>query len=97
MHQGGVRELAEETGVEAKKLKFLGSRRVESEMNKPVDVSMYEYNHGDDDPRPHGRGDPDKEVSKWEWFSHKEPLSDEVLGNLKHANNIALDYMGLLK
>ncbi len=95
MHQGGVRELAEETGVEVKKLKFLGSRRVESEMNKPVDVSMYEYNHGDEDPRPTGKGDPDKEVSKWEWFSHKEPLSDEVVRNLKHPNNVALDYLGL--
>lgn len=96
MHQGGVRELFEETGLKAKKLKFLGSRLVESEMGKPVEVAMYEHNL-QDDAKPTPKNDPDKEVAKWEWFSHKEPLPEDVLGNLKHANNIALDHMGLLK
>lgn len=93
MHQGAIRELAEEAGVEAKKLKFLGARLVESEKDKPVEVAIYEYTH---DGKVHGRNDPDKEVSNWEWFPHNKPLSDSVLGNLKHPNNVALDYMGLL-
>jgi uncharacterized protein len=98
MHQGAIRELAEETGIQAKRLKWLGTRLVESEMGKPTEVAMYEYNHPEDEKiRPTTRKDPDNEVKKWEWFSHKEPLHKDVLGNLKHANNIALDHMGLLR
>lgn len=96
MHQGGARELLEETGLDAKRLKFLGSRLVESEMGKPFEVAMYEHNM-EKGAKPTGKNDPDKEVGKWEWFDSKKPLDAEVLGNLKHANNIALDHLGLLK
>jgi phage-related protein (TIGR01555 family) len=96
MHQGGVRELAEETGLEAGRLKFLGSRLVESKQGDPTQVSIYEHNLADG-AKPTSKKDPDKEVSKWEWFSSKEPLSDEVMGNLKHPNNVALQHMKLLK
>lgn len=95
MHQGAVRELAEETGLQAKKLKFLGSRLVESEMGKPVEVAIYEHS-ADEAAKPSGKNDPDKEVAKWEWHSTKQ-LDSEVLANLKHPNNVALDHMGLLK
>lgn len=80
----------------ASRLKFLGSRLVESEMGKPVEVAIYQC-QWDGSVAPTGKHDPDKEVKKWEWFDVKQALSPEVLGNLKHANNIGLDHLGLLK
>ena len=96
MHQGGVRELAEETGLEAGRLKFVGSRLVESELGNPTQVAIYEHNMAQGE-KPTPKKDPDKEVSKWEWFNSKAPLSDEIMGNLKHPNNVALQHLGLLK
>ena len=96
VHGGALRELREETGIMASRLKFLGSRLVESEMGKPVEVAIYQC-QWDGSVAPTGKHDPDKEVKKWEWFDVKQALSPEVLGNLKHANNIGLDHLGLLK
>ncbi len=95
-HQGAIRELTEETGLKAQKLKWLGTRLVESRAGQPVEVAIYEHN-ADAGSRPSGKNDPDKEVGKWQWFDSKKPLDAEVLGNLKHAYNVALDHMGLLK
>jgi phage-related protein (TIGR01555 family) len=96
VHQGALRELEEETGLKAGKLKYLGTRLVESEKDQQTEVAMYEH-HVKDGVRPTHKKDPDKEVSGWKWLNSKEPLSQDVLGNLKHANNVALDHMGLLK
>jgi 8-oxo-dGTP diphosphatase len=96
MHQGALRELAEETGIEANKLRYLGTRLVESEKDKPYEVAMYEH-HIAKDVKPTAKKDPDKEVAEWRWLSSAEPLHQDVLGNLKHTNNVALDHMGLLK
>lgn len=95
-HAGAVRELAEETGLQAKRLKFLGSRLVEPQQGQSIEVHMYEHN-ADDEAKITSKLDPDKEVSKWEWFSSKEPLSDEVQSNLKHPNNVGLQHLGVLK
>lgn len=96
LHQGAIRELGEETGLKAERLKFLGSRLVENEKGRPVTVSMYEHRATDSD-KPTGRHDPDKEVSKWKWVHSKDELPEEISGNLKHPNNIALAHLGLLK
>lgn len=96
MHQGALRELHEETGIEASKLRYLGSRLVESEKGKNTHVAMYEHNMKDG-VKPTAKKDPDKEVKSWKWFDTKDGLPKDVLGNLKHANNVALDHLGLLK
>ena len=95
-HQGGVRELAEETGLQASKLKFLGSRLVENEMGKPTEVAIFEHQHKDGE-KITTKKDPDQEVAKWRWFSTKDELPEDVLGNLKHVNNVALVHLKLLK
>lgn len=95
-HQGGVRELKEETGLEATKLKFLGGRVVESEKDRQTHLNIYEYHH-DEKRRPSNKLDPDKELSEFRWLSSTEPLPEDVAGNLQHPNNAALDHMGLLK
>ena len=95
-HQGAVRELAEETNLAANRLKFLGGRMVEPKQGENVHVNMYEH-HVDEDSKPSPKNDPDKEFSKLQWFSAKEPLPEDVLGNLAHPNNVALAHLGLLK
>lgn len=94
-HQGAVRELAEETGISAKRLKFLGARMVEPEQGKTVHVNLYQH-HADQDVKPHGKFDPDKEIGEFRWVDLKAPLPDEIAGNLQHPNNVALDHLGLL-
>ena len=94
-HQGALRELAEETGLKASKLKFLGSRLVEPKQGQQVVVHMYEHTP-DEKAKPSPKKDPDKEVEKWHWVSSKD-LPSDVLNNLKHPHNVALEHMGLLK
>ncbi|CAM6004905.1 unnamed protein product [Sphagnum balticum] len=94
-HQGGVRELKEETALEAKRLKFLGTRLVESEKDKPTEVTMYEHKH--DGSKTSFKKDPDKEFEELRWFSTKEKLPDEIANNLAHPNNVALSHLGLIK
>jgi phage-related protein (TIGR01555 family) len=95
-HQGGVRELKEETNLDAKRLKFLGSRLVESEMNKPVEVTMYEHQH-DGESKPSFKKDPDKEFDELRWLSAKDKLPEEIENNLAHPNNVALKHLGLIR
>ena len=95
-HQGGVRELDEETGLKAKKLKFLGSRLVEPEMGKSVAVHMYEHKH-DGETKPTFKKDPDKEFDEFRWVNTKEKLPDEIEGNLAHPNNVALSHLGMIR
>ncbi len=95
MHQGAMRELHEETGIKVSRLKFLGSRLVEPEQGRSVQVSLYEH-HADPKARPHGKLDPDKEIGEYRWVSSKEKLPDEIAGNLQHPNNVALQHLGLI-
>lgn len=95
-HQGAVRELKEETGLESKKLKFLGARFVEPSQGKRVHLNLYEH-HADEDAKPTWKNDPDKEIDEFRWLSSKEPLPEDIAGNLQHPHNVALLHMGLLK
>lgn len=95
-HQGALRELSEETGMQASKLKFLGGRMVEPKQGQSVHVNLYE--HQDlDMVKPSAKADPDKEFKSFKWFSTKEPLPEDVLGSLAHPNNVGLLHLGLLK
>lgn len=96
MHQGGVRELAEETGLEAKRLKFLGSRLVEPKQGESVQVNLYEH-QAEIGSRPTGKADPDREIAEFRWIPLSGKLPDDIGGNLQHPNNVALAHLGLLK
>jgi phage-related protein (TIGR01555 family) len=95
-HQGAIRELMEETGIQAKRLKFEGGRMVEPKKGQSVHVNMYSHNALDSD-KPTWKIDPDKEFKEFKWFSQKDPLPEEVSGSLQHPNNVALMHLGLLK
>jgi phage-related protein (TIGR01555 family) len=95
-HQGAIRELKEETGIEAKKLKFIGSRMVEPTQGKSVHLNIYEH-HADEDAKPTWKNDPDKEISEFRWVNSKAQLPPEISENLQHPNNVALIHLGLLK
>lgn len=95
-HQGAVRELDEETGLKAEKLKFVGGRIVEPRQGHSIHLNIYEHN-ADKKAKPNFKNDPDKEIDEFRWLNSKEPLPEEILGNLQHPNNVALDHMGLLK
>jgi uncharacterized protein len=95
-HQGAIRELMEETGYNAKKLKFLGARMVEPQQGKNVHVNIYQH-HPDETQKPTWKIDPDKEFNEFRWVSTKEPLPEEIANNLAHPNNVALAHLGLLK
>lgn len=95
-HQGARRELMEETGIQADRLKFLGSRMVEPKQGENVHVNMYQH-HADEDAKPTNKIDPDKEFAEFKWLKTKEPLPEEIAGNLQHPNNVALQHLGLLK
>lgn len=95
-HAGGLRELQEETGIRAKRLKFLGARMVESKMGQPTHVNIYQHKH-EETTAPTNKGDPDKEISTFRWVPANQPLPKDILENLHHPNNVALQHMGLLK
>ncbi len=95
-HQGAIRELAEETGFIAKKLKFIGGRVVEPKLGKSVHLNIYEHTP-DTKAKPTWKLDPDKEINEFKWVSAKKPLDEDMLGNLQHPNNVALQHLGLLK
>lgn len=95
-HQGGVRELLEETGIKADKLKFLGGRVMEQELGKQVQLNIYEFAY-DEDRKPTAKLDPDKELVEFRWIPYAGPLPEDIAGNLQHPNNAALDHIGLLK
>lgn len=95
-HQGAVRELSEETGLQASRLKFLGGRMVEPEQGKTVHINLYEHQKAKDS-KPTFKNDPDKEFGKFQWVSTKDPLPAEIAENLAHPNNVALQHLGLLK
>lgn len=95
-HQGARRELMEETGIDAKKLGFLGGRMVEPKQGHSVHINLYQH-HVDDAVEVTHKLDPDKEFSELKWVNSKKELPEEISSNLAHPNNVALHHMGLLK
>lgn len=90
-HEAGLRELEEETGIKADKLKPLGSDMVTRE-NKQLMINAFRY---DTDESTTIKDDPDMEVKKWVWIS--TPISEEILDNLHAKKNVTLHLLGLQK
>lgn len=86
----GIRELEEETGIKAKKLKPLGSEEVKNPNAPELMINCFRY---DTDEATSMRDDPDTEVKKWVWIS--TPISQEILDNLHAEKNVTLKLLGL--
>lgn len=95
-HQGAIRELLEETGFAAKRLKFLGGRMVEPAQGMSVHINLYEHKV-EDAAQATGRLDPDKEFAEYRWVHISNQLPEDIAGNLAHPNNVGLLHLGLLK
>ena len=67
---GAKRELLEETGILAKKLKYLGSGFAKNEKGKNITVYSFVYDSPVKDTDT--EQDPDEEVQEWEWISSRK-------------------------
>lgn len=65
LEDGAKRELLEETGITAKTLRSIGSKRVSSRDGKPILVYVYGF---EGDPETTTEMDPDEEVQEWKWI-----------------------------
>jgi 8-oxo-dGTP diphosphatase len=90
--EGARRELLEEAGVAADKLKYLGATPVTSRDGKPLMIHCFVH---EGMPKTTSKNDPDKEVAHWEWISTKNGLPDHVASNLHAPKNILLQKLGL--
>lgn len=88
--QGAQRELREETGLGFLSLDYLGSEEVAP--GKLVHAFQAIVNG-----TPDANHDPDQEVKLWEFFDVQNGLSQGIINNLHHANNVPLRLLGLLE
>jgi 8-oxo-dGTP pyrophosphatase MutT (NUDIX family) len=96
-HEGGKRELKEEAGIDAKKLKHLGSEKLKTFTGKEKTIHAFQL-EVKERPKTSMVLDPDQEVDRWQWIKHKNgKLPDHVKANLHSPKNIVLDQMGLNK
>jgi 8-oxo-dGTP pyrophosphatase MutT (NUDIX family) len=96
-HAGAIRELKEESGIEADKVKHLGEKRVKTHTGR--DLTIHAFHHDvKERPKTSMVLDPDQEVEKWQWIKHKDgKLPDHVKQNLHSPKNVVLEAMGLNK
>jgi ADP-ribose pyrophosphatase YjhB (NUDIX family) len=93
---GALRELKEETGIDAPGLKYIGSKTVTSPKGKMVRVHSYrcDLDHQHETTM---KEDPDKEVHRWHWVETKDGLPDEIHQHLHSPKNVTLEFLGLQK
>lgn len=91
IHEGAIRELMEETGIEVKpdQLKYLGSDPVVTESGKNYVIHCFQLEL-DEKASTSMKEDPDQEVERW---GFKDP--SQGLGDLHSKNNRLLQRMGL--
>lgn len=85
------RELKEETGLEVKKLKFLGK----GVGGRHSDWTIYSYEAESND-KPTSENDPDEECDEWEWIDVRLGLPDDIKDQLNNGkNDVTLQLLGL--
>jgi len=97
-NEGAVRELFEEAGikVDAKDLKYLGSKDVTTFTGKKKKIHAFKYNWEGE--RPTTKNDPDKEVGKWEWIDCKGGIVPTEIVENSHTpvdKNCVFSFMGM--
>lgn len=86
-HEGAIRELAEEAGIDAQQLNYLGSQGVITELGRAVMVHSY---HLPARPDVTAKRDPDAEVSRWHWIDTRHGLPKRISENLHSKRNVTL-------
>jgi|GEM_PF-2863571 len=95
-HDGAVRELKEEAGIEVFNLKHLGSEDITDQKGNPIKVHSYKHEPIHDCPTTMSE-DPDQEVHRWHWIDTKNGLPKEQAENLHSPKNVTLKLLGLQK
>lgn len=91
--EGAKRELFEEAGIEAKKIKHIVSKDVTTFTGKKLKVHGFVVEH---DGKTSTKNDPDKEVDKWHWIDTKK-FPKHILENLHSPKNVVLEKLGIQK
>lgn len=91
-----VRELREETGIEAKPehLNHLGSKDVITPTGEKKKIHAYHYVIDEKQKTSH-KQDPDKEVHGWDWVETKGGMPKKVSTNLHSPRNVLLEKLGI--
>lgn len=93
-HDGGLRELYEESGIQAHQLTTLGQRGVVTDQGKFVMVYAY---YLPVDTKLTTKLDPDEEITEWRWVNTANGLPKYVTENLHVSRNFVLNCLGLQK
>lgn len=93
-HQGALRELREEAGIDAPALQPLGSEIIAGRSGRQVCIYCYRL---DTQRRATSTmQDPDQEVAAWEWVDISGGLPADIKANLHSPKNVLLAKLGLL-
>jgi 8-oxo-dGTP pyrophosphatase MutT (NUDIX family) len=93
-HDGGLRELYEEAGIQAHALTTLGQRGILTDQGKFVMVYAY---YLPVETKVTTKLDPDKEITEWRWFKTANGLPKYVMENMHVSRNFVLNCLGLQK
>lgn len=93
-HTGGLRELFEESGIQAQQLITLGSRGIVTDQGKFIMVHAYCLTVS---PKTTTKIDPDQEIVSWRWFNTANGLPKNIEQNLHVTRNFVLHCMGIQK
>lgn len=93
-HDGGLRELYEEAGIQAHALTTLGQRGVLTDTGKFMMIHAY---YLPVDAKVTTKLDPDEEMAEWRWFNTKNGLPKYVMENMHVKRNFVLNCLGLQK
>ena len=100
-HQGALREVEEETGIELDPNDLYDLTDVhmrEDKEGKPLHVQAFHAPIGKRPPTTM-KEDPDAEVHRWQWINTEDGIPDEIYGNMHvpPGDNIAMSALGLVR
>jgi len=95
VHDGALRELFEEAGVEAAGLTHLRSKVVTTKRGELILVHAYQL--AAEPFKTTSKFDPDEEVDKWEWIDYSTGLPDKVRDSLHNKRDVVLEELGIVE
>lgn len=99
MHAGALRELKEETGIEADKLQEISDvKKLTDKEGKPLDVQCFKLSLNEK-PSTSMLDDPDGEVYRWQWVDTSGGLPEHISNNLHvpRERNTMMQSLGMVE